>query len=90
MALPVWPAATRERARSYIAGGRRLRAELAEQFIAELRAAPAAAAGPAAPQPSTTERWPPAGSVVQGGAMSALRPGDITDEMIQTMDAAKR
>ncbi|MFJ1839432.1 hypothetical protein ACIQGT_39630 [Streptomyces sp. NPDC093108] len=82
MALPVWPAATRERARSYIAGGRRLGAKLAEQLIAELRAA--------APQPSTTERWPPAGSVVQGGAMSALRPGDITDEMIQAMDAAKR
>ncbi len=29
------------------------------------------------------------GDVVQGGAMSALRPGDITDEMIQAMDTAK-
>lgn len=90
MSLVAWPAATRERARSYIAGGRRLGAKLAEQLIAELRPAPVAAAGPATPQPSTTERWPPAGSVVQGGAMSALRPSDITDEMIQAMDTAKR
>jgi hypothetical protein len=28
--------------------------------------------------------------IVQGEAMSALRPGDITDEMIQAMDTAKR
>lgn len=79
-----------ERARSYIAGGRHLGAELAQQLLAELRPAAVAAAGPAAPQPSTTKRWPPAGSVVQGRAMSALRPGDITDEMIQAMDTAKR
>uniref|UniRef100_UPI002F90DF53 hypothetical protein n=2 Tax=Streptomyces anthocyanicus TaxID=68174 RepID=UPI002F90DF53 len=30
------------------------------------------------------------GGIVQGGAMSALRPGDITDEVIQAMDTAKR
>ncbi|MFE1522083.1 hypothetical protein ACFW9I_35715, partial [[Kitasatospora] papulosa] len=85
MSLTAWPTATHERVRAYIAGGRRLGAELTEKLIAELRPV----TGPAAPQPHALDVWPPAGSVVQGGAMSALRPGDITDEMIQAMDTAK-
>jgi hypothetical protein len=34
--------------------------------------------------------WPSSEAVVQGGAMSELRPGEITDEMRQAMDTARR
>lgn len=48
MSLMAWPTETHERARAYIAGGRRLGAELAERLIAELRPA----TGPTAPPPT--------------------------------------
>ncbi|WP_228183901.1 zinc-ribbon domain-containing protein [Streptomyces anulatus] len=51
MSLTAWPTETHERARAYIAGGRRLGAELAERLIAERRPA----TGPAAPQPTALE-----------------------------------
>ncbi|MEE1805025.1 hypothetical protein [Streptomyces sp. BE133] len=49
-----WPTGTRKRARAYIAGGRRLGAELAERLITELRPATVPTTDPAVPQPSAS------------------------------------
>ncbi|MER5359692.1 hypothetical protein [Streptomyces sp. NPDC002785] len=52
MSLKAWPTGIRKRARSYITGGRRLGAELAERLITELRPATVPTTDRTVPQPS--------------------------------------